>query len=50
VPDRNKVKSKIRGTLHSEEELERICKRHGLSYETIPSENGALIYFRAIVE
>ena len=48
VPERNKVQSTIRGTLYSEEELGRICKEHGLSYETIPSENGALLYFRAI--
>jgi len=49
VPERNKVQSKIRGTLHSEAELERICKAHGLRYEPIPSENGALLYFRAII-
>jgi SAM-dependent methyltransferase len=47
VPERNKIQSTIRGTLYSEEELERICKEHGLSYETIPSENGALLYFKA---
>jgi ubiquinone/menaquinone biosynthesis C-methylase UbiE len=50
VPERNKVKSKIRGTLYSEEELEKICQEHGLSYEAIPSENGALLYFRAGVQ
>jgi ubiquinone/menaquinone biosynthesis C-methylase UbiE len=50
VPERNKAQSTIRGTLNSEEELGRICKRHGLSYETIPSENGALLYFRAIIQ
>lgn len=48
--ERNKVQSTIRGTLYSEEELERICKEHGLSYETIPFENGALLYFRAIIQ
>jgi hypothetical protein len=42
---RNKAQSTIRGTLYSEEELGRICKEHGLSYETVPSENGALLYF-----
>jgi SAM-dependent methyltransferase len=50
VPERNKVQSTIRGTLYSEEELEKICKEHGLSYEPIPAENGALLYFRAIVQ
>jgi ubiquinone/menaquinone biosynthesis C-methylase UbiE len=49
VPERKKVQSTIRGMLYSEEELERICKEHGLSYEAIPSENGALLYFRAII-
>jgi ubiquinone/menaquinone biosynthesis C-methylase UbiE len=48
VPERNKVQSTIRGILYSEEELGGICKEHGLSYETLPSENGALLYFRAI--
>jgi len=48
VPERNKLESTIRGTLYSEAELERACQDNGLSYETIPSENGALLYFRAI--
>jgi ubiquinone/menaquinone biosynthesis C-methylase UbiE len=48
VPERNKAQSTIRGTLYSEEELVRICKEHGLRYETISFENGALLYFRAI--
>jgi SAM-dependent methyltransferase len=48
VQERNKAQSTIRGTLYSEEELVRICKEHGLRYETIPFENGALLYFRAI--
>jgi SAM-dependent methyltransferase len=50
VPERKRVQSTIRGTLYSEEELERTCKEHGLSYEAIPSENGALLYFRAIIQ
>jgi ubiquinone/menaquinone biosynthesis C-methylase UbiE len=50
VPERKKVQSTIRGMLYSEEELERICKEHGLSYEAIPSENGALLYFRAFIQ
>jgi len=48
VPERNKNQSRIRGMLYSEEELGKICKEHGLNYETIPAENGALLYFRAI--
>jgi ubiquinone/menaquinone biosynthesis C-methylase UbiE len=50
VPERNKVQSTIRGTLYSEEELGKICKNYGLSYETLPAENGALLYFRAIIQ
>jgi ubiquinone/menaquinone biosynthesis C-methylase UbiE len=50
VPERNKIQSKIRGTLYSEDKLVRICKEHGLNYETILSENGALLYFRAIMK
>lgn len=49
VPERNRVQSKIRGTMYSEEELAGICKEHDFSYETIPSENGALLYSRAII-
>lgn len=48
VPERNTVQSSIRGTLYSEEALGRICKAHGFSYQTIPAENGALLYFRTI--
>jgi SAM-dependent methyltransferase len=50
VPERKKVQSTIRGTLYSEEELERMCTENGLIYEAIPSENGALLYFRAIIQ
>ncbi len=49
VPERKKTQSPIRGTLYSEAALERICKKHGLSYDAISSENGALLYFRAII-
>ena len=50
VPERNKMKSAIRGTLYSEKQLEELCKEHGLNYETIPAENGALLYFKAVVQ
>jgi SAM-dependent methyltransferase len=50
VPERKKTQSPIRGTLYSEEALERICKKHGLSFDAIPSENGALLYFKAIIQ
>ena len=50
VPERNSLQSTIRGTLYSENELEKICQKNGLSFESIPIENGALLYFRAILQ
>jgi SAM-dependent methyltransferase len=50
VPERNRVGSTIRGTLYSEEELEKIYREHGFRFERIPHENGALLYFKAIME
>jgi ubiquinone/menaquinone biosynthesis C-methylase UbiE len=50
VPERNKLQSTIRGTLYSEEDLERICEDNGFRYKSIPHENGALLYFKAIVQ
>jgi SAM-dependent methyltransferase len=50
VPERNKLQSTIRGTLHSEEELAGLCKEHGLRFSSIPIENGALLYFKAALE
>ena len=48
VSERNKRRSNIRGTLYSEAALAQICKAHGFSFESIPCENGALLYFKAI--
>lgn len=50
VPDRNGLQSTIRGTLHSEKELAEICRENGFSFESIPVENGALLYFRVILQ
>jgi len=50
VPERNSLQSPIRGTLYSEKELEEICQESGFSFESIPFENGALLYFRAILQ
>jgi ubiquinone/menaquinone biosynthesis C-methylase UbiE len=50
VPERNSLQSTIRGTLHSEEELAGLCKEHGLKFSSIPIENGALLYFKAVLE
>ena len=50
VPERNTLQSTIRGTLYSEKELEEICKENGFSFESILVENGALLYFREILQ
>jgi len=50
VPERNSLESTIRGTLYSEKELEEICRENSFSFESIPVENGALLYFRAILQ
>ena len=49
VPERNKARSTIRGTLYSEAQLEDICWENGFSLESIPADNGVLMYFRAVV-
>ncbi len=48
VPERNELQSTIRGTLYSEGELESLCQKNGLRFESIPAENGALLYFKAV--
>ena len=48
VPERNRRQSRIRGNLYSEAQLETISQTHGLKFEPISCENGALLYFRAI--
>jgi len=50
VPERNKRESKIRGRLHTEEELKSICLNNDFTYESIAAENGVLLYFRAILQ
>ena len=49
VPERNKRKSKIRGILYSENELEKVCRDNGFNFKSINIENGTLLYFRAIL-
>jgi len=48
VPEKNRLQSRIRGSLYSEAELEKTCQKYGFKYERIPCENGALLYFKAI--
>ncbi len=47
VPERKKTGSIIRGTLYTEKELAAICREDGFTYEAIPTQNGALLYFKA---
>ena len=49
VPERNRLQSTIRGTLYSEKELAGRCKAHGFEFESLPFENGALLYFTASI-
>lgn len=48
VPEKNILKSTIRGVLYSETELSHICNEHGFQYYPISCDNGALLYFKAI--
>jgi len=49
VPEKNRTQSTIRGTLYSEKELDKLCWEHGFRFDKIPGENGALLYFRALL-
>jgi SAM-dependent methyltransferase len=48
VPERNERGSLIRGTLRTEIEIEELCRKHGLDFQSLPARNGALLYFRAM--
>lgn len=48
VPERNSLQSTIRGTLYSEDELRKICQENGFEFESMPDQNGTLLYFTAI--
>jgi len=50
VPERKPEKSKIRGTLYSEKELNEIFKKYDFDFESKPYENGAVLYFTAILK
>jgi ubiquinone/menaquinone biosynthesis C-methylase UbiE len=49
VPERNKLESKIRGTLYSEHELVKMWGGHHFRFQGLPYENGSLLYFRAVL-
>ncbi|NLE44607.1 MAG: class I SAM-dependent methyltransferase [Chloroflexi bacterium] len=50
VPERIQRGNAISGTLYSEHELAEICEANGFRFESIPHENGALLYFRAVLQ
>jgi SAM-dependent methyltransferase len=49
VPERKLPDSKIRGNLYSEKELKSIFEKYHFIFESKPFENGALLYFSAIL-
>jgi len=42
--------STFKGKLHSEDGLVKMFSQNGFRFESVPSENGALLYFRGIKE
>lgn len=50
VLERKTTKSVIHGTLFSEEKLKEKFTRHHFKFESLPYDNGALLYFTARVE
>ena len=50
VPERNRPKSRIRGTLYSEKRLKLLSQKHNFKFESISKENGALLYFKAFLQ
>lgn len=50
VPERNTLGSTIRGKLRSEDDLAKMLFRYGFRFESLPCENGGLLYFRGIKE
>jgi len=45
IPERAAADTTIRGTLYSENELKLFFKKHNFNFESLPHENGALLYF-----
>ncbi|MDM8534445.1 class I SAM-dependent methyltransferase [Clostridiaceae bacterium HSG29] len=50
IPERKLEKSKISGTLYSENELNQIFKKYDFDFESKSYENGAILYFTAILK
>lgn len=49
VPEKKKNKATIHGRLYSEEELKKLFNSQNFIFETLPYENGVLLYFKAKV-
>ncbi len=47
VPEREGSKSKIHGTLYTEEQYKTILNEHSMNFESLPDRNGNLLYFKA---
>lgn len=45
VPERNQRRAQINGTMRSEAELREAALHHGMDMETLPVDNGAVLYF-----
>jgi hypothetical protein len=50
VPERKGFQGTIRGKLYSEAALRKRCQAHGFRFESMPFENGALLYFKATLK
>jgi SAM-dependent methyltransferase len=49
VPERKKPKATIHGSLYKLDDLKKIFENKNFSFEPFPYENGALLYFKAIL-
>lgn len=50
IPERNRRDSMIRGRLYTEQELKRMFVNNGFTFNTMPEDNGTLLYFEATKE
>ncbi|MBN1151503.1 class I SAM-dependent methyltransferase [candidate division WOR-3 bacterium] len=48
VPERKNLKAEIHGTLYKIEDLKALFENNNFSFETLPFENGSLLYFKAV--
>jgi ubiquinone/menaquinone biosynthesis C-methylase UbiE len=50
VPERKKSKATIHGSLYKHDDLKKLFENMNFSFESFPYENGALLYFKAILK